>query len=326
MLLVTNLSFAQNETGTRPLTKDCGQFRKIWYDSTNSMFQVKYPIIQSIPPISSDMPIDVILSYIYTDSLVRFFEKGTRKKINSWTTMNDTLKSSVVALYKMVDYNPMMFRQYDGETGLNSVMSDLKDGFEETTKQSPCVDVDGRYRMSPGLLRHQIEEKWLTLLPGEMKNSIKMFSLLRSDYILRVKILSIDSTANKYIAVDRMTNRYKVLAEVIDTIKGKRFQPVNYSLFNTSEIIRPKIEFQYSPYEYNAIRRYTRLADAQKDSAFTNGLGEFCMHNNQEAIVFLTHENPLYDAQNDYFDLGVASECLNAFPIIKGNVRDINHV
>ncbi|MFZ1573124.1 MAG: hypothetical protein WAT89_10350 [Candidatus Kapaibacterium sp.] len=50
------------------------------------------------------------------------------------------------------------------------------------------------------------------------------------------------------------------------------------------------------------------------------------MHNNQEAIVFLTHENPLYDAQNDYFDLGVASECLNAFPIIKGNVRDINHV
>lgn len=44
------------------------------------MFQVKYPIIQSIPPISSDMPIDVILSYIYTDSLVRFFEKGTRKK------------------------------------------------------------------------------------------------------------------------------------------------------------------------------------------------------------------------------------------------------
>ncbi|MFZ1571868.1 MAG: hypothetical protein WAT89_03935, partial [Candidatus Kapaibacterium sp.] len=137
MLLVTNLSFAQNETGTRPLTKDCGQFRKIWYDSTNSMFQVKYPIIQSIPPISSDMPIDVILSYIYTDSLVRFFEKGTRKKINSWTTMNDTLKSSVVALYKMVDYNPMIFRQYDGETGLNSVMSDLKDGFEETTKPSP---------------------------------------------------------------------------------------------------------------------------------------------------------------------------------------------
>jgi hypothetical protein len=314
-VLIQYQSYAQNETGVRYLNDTTFKEAGFWYDSTNSMFQNQFPIIRSIPPLSMNMPFDIMLSYIYLDSLLRFTTNYQQDSIlQSMETINDTLTNTIKYLYKMVDYNPIIFNQYSGETALNNISVN-----------------GGRFRASLYNLRNSVVSKFKSLVNPLQKEAY--FSLLYSDYILKIQVISIDSTFDKRLLEgidDLNTKRYKVNAMVLDTIKGKIFIDNNQivpSLFKQTKFTNiltptpPIISFQY----INRCYYQHPTSNIQNDFEFMNSTSGFKMQPGQTAVVFLTFTNQLFDFENDYFDLDVESLCSNnALPIINGNVRDIN--
>ncbi len=120
-LLSASVSFAQNETGTRNLNDTLFKATHSWYDSTTAMFQHQFPIIRSIPPLNTSMPLDVLISYIYLDSLLRSPLASTlEQRLESWTTLNDTLTYAAKCMCTLIDYNPIIFNQYTNEVGLQT--------------------------------------------------------------------------------------------------------------------------------------------------------------------------------------------------------------
>ncbi|MES2767109.1 MAG: hypothetical protein V4642_14635 [Bacteroidota bacterium] len=301
---------AQNESGWRPMKEGTS----MWFDSTKSMFQVQYPIIRNIPPLSMSMPFDVLLSYVYLDSICRLGSyKDASDMIKGWNVMNDTLRNAAKYMYKMVDYNPIIFTQYESQTSLLWKMP-FKVPLEE--------------------FRSKLSRKYQELVqPANEKNAV--YSLLESDYILRIKVLAIDSIPNK-LAQGRY-NRYRVKAEILDTLKGKvlqtnEFNPMVMQQQSGQTSTSYYTYFQYIPMNYFSIDELSsdgreNYPYETKDSAFLRSPDEFQMYIGQEAIVFLDHGNHFVDHQYDYYDLGMSYDLSNnALPIINGQVRDVNHI
>jgi hypothetical protein len=345
LMLIGMELYSQNESGVRNISKNARVAGGEWFDSTNAMFQVKYPIIRSIPPLSTGMPVNILLYYVYLDSLLRFTSfSQTDDIINNFTTLNDTLKGAANVLYQLKDYNPIIFAQYAAEVShyrrralndtleMNAIYSN---GYrtDTATTQYPRYP---KYLNNLLFLSDNIAVKTKDNLPDTLRNSI--FAMLFSDYILKIKVLSIDSMPNLLIAdpADR-DYRYRVTAEVLDTLKGKVFNSTlininptminhdNESTIQTSTIIK----FEYIK------RNYMPGATFYKDKARTQIINEdptflkdygFNMNVDQEAIVFLIHHNQKVDFSYDYFNLDIcAASSYCALPIINSNVRDINN-
>lgn len=314
--------YAQNETGMRSLNDTSFKTAGFWYDSTNSMFQNQYPIIRSIPPLSTDMPFDIMFSYIYLDSLLRFSTNFQQDSlIRTWNSQNDTLKNTIKYLYKIVDYNPIIFNQYMGEVALhNSTIS------------------GGRYQSTLYNLRNNVTYKFKSLVNSMKMNSLS--TLLLSDYILKIHVIAIDSILDKRRLTDiesQDSKRYIVYATVLDTIKGKKFINLNSGINPTTipqslqmilpSVTEPIISFQYQKLNYyqHTYSPNDPQSNIQNDIAFSDNNGGFNMTIGQDAVVFLRHTNQLFDFQYDYFDLDLEPLCSNnALPIYEGNVRDIN--
>lgn len=343
IILQSNFIFAQNETGTRRINKVASQMTGSWYDSTVSMFQLKFPIIRSIPPLRSDMPLNVVASYVVIDSLCRTIEtRIARGMINGWTTMNDTLRNAVQYLYRAVDYDPVIFTQYGGETEINAFdevdTSVLKPAITFTTSSKDSAFrasnfnnipyVAGRYKASLPRLKNYIEEKFRNLVNNSL-NKMGLYSLLLSDHIFRIKVLSIETTNNKLSGAT--SKRYRVTAQVLDNIKGKKYQTISPELsLQISDTTPDVIQFQYSSSTYKHLRSYEfkerYYPNPIPDSAFLFDR-EFKMTTGQEAVIFLTYGNPFLDDKHDYFDLDLEPRAsLNALPVINGQVRDVNHI
>ena len=335
-----NESYTQNETGKRAVYKTAVQTVKNWYDSSLSMYQVQYPIIRSIPPLSTDMPLDILIGYIYLDSLLRFTTlKQTELLIKSWTTLNDTLTYTIQYLYKLVDYDPMIFTQYSyevaryhkRETG-SSRLARSRSGIIFPNDSS--IDLPGRYTNYLYNLAPQINNEFYKLIPNESEKRA-LYSLVGAEYILKVRVLYVDSMLSKY---PNFTNNmyYNVTAEVLDTIKGKKFKTVNYQELITSHDfgnlfpagLNPLIQFDYVTQSYWIAGEVCNngMIYENPDSAFLKNK-RYNMSPGQQCVVFLEHDNRLMDSSYDYFELGVAPRySLNALPIINGQVRDVNHV
>lgn len=305
---------AQNEDGYREF-KDPQSFKDfgLWYDSTISMYQTRYPIIRTIPPLAPSMPLDIMFSYVAMDSLARF---GSPKEIagliRSWKSMNDTLRYAGKWLYKVMDYNPIIFQQYQDE-----VIFHYKHPFKADLRDA-C---------------NRVVDKYAPLVQKAERNAV--YTLLESDYILRVRVVAVDSMKHKSA---RGMWRYRVTAQVLDTLKGRYFQtctsgdnpaplaqaaapPCMYMQYTNYNYITPgiaNIAGGYEPY-------YPRYAT--NDTAFLRGFEKFGMSAGQEAIVFITLGNKRMDNEADYYDVDISPSCSNnALPIIDGRVRDVNFV
>lgn len=327
---------AQNETGTRNISayEDMLKGRKKWFDTSTIMYQYQFPIIRSIPPLSISMPYNVLLGYIYTDSLLRFAPRKTlRSRIAAWTSLNDTLKWMVYGDYVMSDYNPIIFKQYKQETSNWQITGTA---LRSNSPYDTLPTVVGKYMTVYNDIKPQLDMKISQVLPDSDSKAI--LSLLTSDYILKVKVIAIDSMIDKLSSGSFPGSYYyRVTAIVYDTIKGKVLPPApidSQYRKNGSKILETEnrlIQFGYTKRAYHSlgvtghggVHRYT-----EPDSAFLGGSGiDFSMKPEQEAIVFLSYFNNLVDSQNDYFDLSLDPlASLNALPIIDGNVRDVNKV
>lgn len=329
----TSSLYSQNETGTRNLNDTLYKATHRWYDSTTAMFQHQFPIIRSIPPLNTSMPLDVLISYIYLDSLLRSPLASTlNQKLESWTTLNDTLTYAAKALFTLKDYNPIILNQYANEVGLQQSSSGnriVKVGGNDWTTQSNV----GKYRTSLTHLMDNIAFRMHQILKSDTSTANiadACLSVLFSDYIIRVKVVNIDSTLNKHSPVNEY--RYNVTAQVLDTIVGKiipalsnNTQYINH--LQNKKIISNDSSTHYTTLQYIKQNYYPN--GYKEDSSFIESelKHNFKLSPGQELIMFLSFNNRLYDNQNDYFDIDLApSASYNALPIIAGNVRDVNKI
>jgi hypothetical protein len=334
--------YSQNETGTRNLNDTLYKATHSWYDSTTAMFQHQFPIIRSIPPLNTSMPLDVLISYIYLDSLLRSpASDSILNVIESQSTLNDTLKYAAKFLFTLNDYNPIILKQYANEVGFQTG-SDSGLTMTINNQQFTTQFKAAKYHVNLSWLRYKLADKIYQLLASDtatVKLAKAYYAALYSNYILRVKVISIDSIMNKLSPFGM--HRYKVTAQVVDTIIGKiipaltnnstlvRSQPQNKTVLNDTS--SHYMTFEYVPNSYHIGTSFNRgiSSDWDEDSSFivSKYNHEFTMRSGQEAVVFLTFCNPIYDNQYDYFNLDVESRTsYNALPIIGGSVRDINHV
>lgn len=309
----TNQGLAQNETGVRHLNKDRFKQEGYWYDSTTAMYQERFPIIRSLPPLSTDMPLDILLSYIYLDSCARFDTGETvLRKLFHWKTMNDTLKGMLTYYYKLTDYDPILFNQYLWETNLK-----LRTRYVAALR--PVADA--------------LREALLRAAPHR-EEAQALHAALYADNILRVRVLSVDSMLGKPEPSPLNPYVYRVTAEVLDTIKGRVFAACGGLQAKTdpdhgvAQSTTPCIRFIYARGNYYQVlgENADMPKPPKRDSAFMSYEGGFKMHAGQEAIVFLGMSPSLFDSSNDYFNVWLQPlTSYNALPIIDGMVRDMNH-
>jgi hypothetical protein len=326
----SNISLlSQNESGFRVMNKPYISAKGYWVDSTNKVFQEEYPIIRSIPPLSMNMPLDVLYSYIYLDSLARFATNNQIDSlIDSWTNFNDTLSNALKYLYILKDYNPIIFNQYIWETELH-----YKKESASTIKKRAISDTN--YHLdSAGFIRKPYKAglfKVMDLIINKTKDLLRtdkdkaiFYGLLYADYILRISVLKIDSakTGNS-----PNFNSWKVTALVLDTIKGKCFNTVKYYYYGyypqPSEL--DCINFQYCTNTIFQISDDIPLLSGLSTPIDYCGKHGFSMYPGQEAVVFLRFINPRFNNTSDFFDIYLNKYSFaGAIPINNKGVKDIN--
>ncbi len=310
---------AQNESGRRPINKERFVAAKLWYDTTTALYHHTFPILQSLPPLNSGMPWDVMAAYIVADSIARFdatnmVERGLRLA----RTLNDTIRGIARYLYAMADYNPVLLKQYGIEVSL---------------------DRGNRYHASILAIAQEAKETIWQATPNRT-DARALFSGIQADYILRVHIIAVDSMVYRQGTYTDGSYVYRVTCVVLDTLKGRVFPSCTGDADNRDAAQQASagscIQFLYTAktwWDPNATdmaltnRNHGGLAFA-RDSAFCTGAidSTFRMRTGQEAIVFLSYRNHLYDSTHDHIQLDLDPlASFGALPIINGRVRDVNH-
>lgn len=310
------------------------------------MFQIRYPSLDVLPPMSVAMPYDVLIGYVGADSGARIGKNAELEtRMRSWPLMNDTLRQMGKYLYRMADWDPVRYVQYKREIDLWHYGAH-PDSMYHTDEMSRRVDSlppgpPGRYTLSLESMEAEVVKRYLKLWPNSAQR-VAVGALLRSSYILRVRILSIDSTYN-YLS-NSGAKRYAATAVVMDTIKGQRYLDM---CIDQSESYRwppletrrkpgsavesidcPVIRFEYLPNIYWAgIWEPTPSVRFTRDTAFMKHDGSFRLQIGQEMMVFLSFSNRLLDDDCDYFNLDVNTTCSwGVIRIQNGNVFDLNNV
>jgi hypothetical protein len=302
VLIGTQQSTAQNESGKRVISRTA--FSWHWYDSTKHKHMVRVPIIKTLPPLSSDMPLNVLRGYIHLDSLARFNTNGGLVQFPSaWLAKPDLLKKTLASYYTVMDYDPLRYQQYDYETALKSEL------FRS--------ELGGTTAFLPDALAEA------TSIQSERG---ALVAALFPDYVLRVKVLAVDSISVALPIGSRSI--FNVTAQVLDTLKGRKFitcqeqnggdqsQPMAMSAL-------PCLYFQYISRTYSDYGMYNKKAD----SVFMDGQRKFTMRPGQETIVFLYFSEQKFDSTHDAFELFLGPPGSDAtLPIVDGQVRDVNRI
>ncbi len=158
--------------------------------------QISVPVIESFPPLSMGMPLDVLLGYIYYDSLSRTMPRLSIDSFARGLTNSDTLAYAIKYLYEMDDYDPITFRQW--------------------LKLTPSI---GHYKTSPGYIYSKFAAVASTIIPDTERTAM----LCGSDFIAHVRISSLQDYDDS--ARSDLQNEVIVSCQVLDTIKGNVYPP-----------------------------------------------------------------------------------------------------
>jgi hypothetical protein len=341
---------AQNESGVRPLNPN--YFDAVWLDSSSVTYEEAYPIIKSIPPIHSGMPYDVLQSYIYIDSLLRFARTPEiARKRKSWTSMNDTLSWLLYGLYVMKDYDPVSYVQYREEISNHPkkkpVDSTKPRSFSHFNNPAKKTMQRGGIERYYSTMYSVQSATWLLddilTVPQHEKNALK--ALFYCDYILRVKVLSVDSMpfVGKSAVLNKNDYIYRAIAQVKDTIKGQVFKehyldnedfknsregdlqtgqyPLITFTFDYRALRGRVVGVDYDPFPNNDPLFVHKTTTVSQDTTWT-----FMTSPGQEAIVFLKLGEVMMSSTHDYMDKYICAVGGCALPILKGDiVRDVNY-
>ena len=278
-----------------------------WYLQQNYQFQVQYPKLTEVPPLSTGMPLDILLSYIYVDSLMRTTDRNTlySQQLNYWRFQHiksDTLVSAVKCFYNLIDYDPIRFNQFNYNTSKPYYSMVLKT-FSSLT-----------FELLSNLVINDSNRKAFRFLT-------------QPDYILKVHINSIDSLPRKeYSKGILMPNEwvYQVNATVLDTLKGKVFQNCNSEYLTKKDkkdkmlTAGPSICFTYDHAPYSNISDW---AGYQIDQSLLDGTNKLRLFPGMDLIVTLYHCNYYWDYNYDYFELTL----ITVLSVVNDQVKDINN-
>ena len=87
-------------------------------DSTLTGLEFTGSFYHYSPVLRTDMPLDIMISYILADSLLRFGDSDQVKDFlqrvekGKVTSDNDTLRYAYKYLHKIMDYDPMLFSNF----------------------------------------------------------------------------------------------------------------------------------------------------------------------------------------------------------------------
>jgi hypothetical protein len=291
---------------------------KTWYDSASTWsfpYALQLSPIPSFPPVHTGMPYEVLLSYIGADSIARNISYGDPMLEAFWkssVTMNDTIRTAVKYIYEAQHYDPILWRQFCNETHFRG---------------------DPGYVGSLSLHENDLAQKFLSLLDTDIsyQASPAMYTaLLRSSYILRIKVYSIDSALYDRYSASNPYYKYGVVAEVVDTLKGAVFQecvfPNNMEIESTQSGQNKKyIQFVYdTKVDTNPIMN--EYLPEEFDSLFIDtNTRKMRLHSGQELIVFLEYGAVAFNTTHDFLQLRVCPRYAVGLPFLpNGNLRDVN--
>lgn len=150
-----------------------------------------FPVLSNRPPLTSDMPMDIIIGYLLADSIAKI---ATLNEIDQYLEegiSHDYLKQAMKYAYILNNYDPVLFAQWGG------------------------IDSTNDYICSIGHVRQSLISYVARMLPGG-----KLFAtLLSSDFIAHVRVQSVSRTIDSSAGWARHANL--VHAEILESIKGE---------------------------------------------------------------------------------------------------------
>jgi hypothetical protein len=224
-------------------------------------------------------------------SLIHYWESGKVR--------NDTITALIKYLYKMKDYDPVRFAQYMHSTtekyyksNLNCLQSDVTEIFDKIIMNTPKF--------------------------------YSMCDLMYSDYILRIKINSIEI---KTMDKSPYMYLYNVCATVLDTLRGKVFQNCvcsnelpKISPTDSNRQNRSNISFTYISSTYMDASYSWKYDESVLEQSGTTIPKYILLKTGQDLIVSLRYGNYKWDYDNDYLELTLD----NVMPVIDNQVVDLN--
>ncbi|MBL8003777.1 MAG: hypothetical protein JNL36_01655 [Candidatus Kapabacteria bacterium] len=298
--ICTISAFAQNENGERPKG-----YTDYYYNYIS--FHRAFPILRTIPPIDTTMPLDIQLTYFYVDSLFRrpinqLFGKHFDKLIKDLHWNSDTIRYAWKFLYKLEDYDPIKSAQYKLETFINGGV---------------------KYKSKYFHTKFNLVQKTKTL-PDSLR--LKVYSLIEPIYVLKIVVFALDSIDS--------TREFNVICKVLDTLKGKKIPmlPENNTL-KSGETIKSSFPlFQFS-YLSSTVQQNTELSHGKHLYKYYEphfyDASKFMMRMKpgDTAVVFLFEGNDVRSKTHDYLYIRIDPFASNgALPIINGKVKDINKI
>jgi len=270
-----------------------------------------YGNISVMPPLSTDMPFDVMIGYIALDSLRRNGDYSLFKEFINKQTYNDTIRTIFKYYYKMLDWNPMLFHSYIKNTDY-------------------C-------KLPLPIIQDEIVEKYYNISPSRGNSLVAL-----SYFIYHIRVLDtlrfFDSTSFTY------QRGLKCYSEILNIHKGNilesncNIQENNLSVKNiaysndTLQITNPILCFDIR-LDWHRGEDIGDVVLIGNDNYPWSGIKEKMVDSidvpwiksNQEYIVFL--KPVLIDYNKNYnkyqlFPVDFNSLTKGIYPIIKGYVQD----
>ena len=182
------------------------------------------PQLSSYPPLNTGMPLDVLVGYIYLDSIRRGYTHHIDTVISDLTN-SDTLKYALKYLYELDDYSPLLFEQYCEST------------------PSPFY-----YKSSGTMMRAKLMKR----IAGILSDTQRTEMICYANIIAHIHVTKIDTVYDS--ASTAYPNQMVVTCEVVDTIKGHILPSCEDVYGNHHGGISPQsvpncLQFGYSPQE-----------------------------------------------------------------------------
>lgn len=263
--------------------------------------KISIPYPSNYPPLNSGMPFDVMMGYIYDDSLVRFFNANPNLRTDSigMTLGPDTVRKALKYAYEMTDYDPTAWLLYQEDVPHTSQYSNTPPSELFGVLMHRAAQVDSDKAVSAGLTN--------------------------VDFILQVSVFDTSSTIDS-TCPQGLDTVEGVKAYVDDVIKGQNLPTCNDTQYRANPkgkealATSPCIAFEYMLYWLSGIQDQRGVWQIGPRPPWTTPGNDY--------IVFLRYI-PLGGDRTGYYATlspgGISSTMECMYPIRNGIVYDPNN-
>jgi hypothetical protein len=268
-----------------------------WPSSDPVQFQ--YSVLTTYPPLTTGMSFDVLIGYIYFDSLARTAPLHAVDSFYRQLGYSDTLWQAVKYIYEIDDFNPVIFSQY-----LNP----------QTTR---------RFHTAPAHIPQYIFKAIQNNYPDSLKTTELLYS---ADYILDVIV---EGTSNSFdSARHAFPHATAVECAVVDTIKGRVWPMCVLDSFSARYgKIRPQATYPCLQFSYSQDWPRKEHADALPADSGLMLDHHTWIQQDSEYIIFLQLTDLGRDSTHNYSALNplrTANSMAGMYPVRAGFVYDPN--